>query len=108
MIARARSGKVQPEDVSAAHSRRVIWALQMWDTFIAIISPPEAGILAIGSAVPTMVIRDGEPVVRSIMKVTCSADRRDRRGRSCGISQGSESQPGANRSDFYCSKPGNP
>lgn len=76
MIARARSGKVQPEDVSGSTFSTSNLGASDVDTFIAIISPPEAGILAIGSAVPTMVFRDGEPVVRSIMKVTCSADHR--------------------------------
>jgi pyruvate dehydrogenase E2 component (dihydrolipoamide acetyltransferase) len=76
MIGRARSGKVHPEDVSGSTFSTSNLGASDVDTFIAIISPPEAGILAIGSAVPTMVIRDGEPVVRSMMKVTCSADHR--------------------------------
>lgn len=76
MIGRARSGKVQPEDVSGSTFSTSNLGASDVDTFIAIISPPEAGILAIGSAVPTMVVRDGEPVVRSMMKVTCSADHR--------------------------------
>lgn len=76
MIARARSGKVQPDDVSGSTFSTSNLGASDVDTFIAIISPPEAGILAIGSAVPTLVIHEGEPVVRSIMKVTCSADHR--------------------------------
>ncbi|MEP6847980.1 MAG: 2-oxo acid dehydrogenase subunit E2, partial [Acidobacteriota bacterium] len=44
--------------------------------FTAIINPPEAGILAIGGAQPTPVVRDGEIVIRSIMYVTMSCDHR--------------------------------
>ena len=44
--------------------------------FTAIINPPESGILAIGGANPTPVVRDGQVVVRSIMSVTMSCDHR--------------------------------
>ncbi|HLA95312.1 MAG TPA: 2-oxo acid dehydrogenase subunit E2, partial [Pyrinomonadaceae bacterium] len=44
--------------------------------FTAIINPPEAGILAIGGANPTPVVRDGQIVIRSIMSVTMSCDHR--------------------------------
>ena len=44
--------------------------------FTAIINPPEAGILAVGGADPTPVVRDGEIVVRNIMHVTMSCDHR--------------------------------
>jgi pyruvate dehydrogenase E2 component (dihydrolipoamide acetyltransferase) len=44
--------------------------------FTAIINPPEAGILAVGGAAPTAVVRDGEVVIRNIMNVTMSCDHR--------------------------------
>ena len=46
------------------------------DVFSAIIVPPQAGILAVGSAKPTPVVRDGEIVVRTVMNATISADHR--------------------------------
>ena len=46
------------------------------DHFTAIINPPEAAILAVGAATPTPVVRDGEVVVRSILKLTLSVDHR--------------------------------
>jgi pyruvate dehydrogenase E2 component (dihydrolipoamide acetyltransferase) len=46
------------------------------ESFTAIINPPEAAILAVGSAVPTPVVRDGQVVVRDIMKLTLSSDHR--------------------------------
>ena len=44
--------------------------------FTAIINPPESGILAIGGAHPTPVVREGQIVVRSLMNVTMSCDHR--------------------------------
>lgn len=46
------------------------------DVFSAIIVPPQAGILAVGSAKPTPVVRDGDIVIRTIMNATISADHR--------------------------------
>jgi pyruvate dehydrogenase E2 component (dihydrolipoamide acetyltransferase) len=44
--------------------------------FTAIINPPESGILAVGGATPTPVVRDGEVVIRNMMQVTMSCDHR--------------------------------
>ncbi|MBU4461416.1 MAG: 2-oxo acid dehydrogenase subunit E2, partial [Verrucomicrobia bacterium] len=44
--------------------------------FTAIINPGEAGILAVSSTRETPVVRDGRIVVRSVMKITVSADHR--------------------------------
>ena len=47
------------------------------DQFCAIINPGEAGILAVSSAVPTPVVdKEGNIVVRDMMKVTLSVDHR--------------------------------
>jgi pyruvate dehydrogenase E2 component (dihydrolipoamide acetyltransferase) len=46
------------------------------DQFTAIINPPEAGILAIGTSDEKLVVIDGEPVVRSRVRVTMSCDHR--------------------------------
>jgi pyruvate dehydrogenase E2 component (dihydrolipoamide acetyltransferase) len=45
-------------------------------SFSAVINPPQAGILAVGSIEEVPVVRDGEIVVRSIMHVTMSCDHR--------------------------------
>jgi pyruvate dehydrogenase E2 component (dihydrolipoamide acetyltransferase) len=44
--------------------------------FTAIINPPEAAILAVGSAIPTPVVRQGDIVIRNTMQVTMSCDHR--------------------------------
>jgi pyruvate dehydrogenase E2 component (dihydrolipoamide acetyltransferase) len=77
MIARAREGKVKPEDVQG--STFTVSNLGSFDVehFLAIINPPEAGILAVSSArkVP-VVLADGTLAVGSRMKVTISVDHR--------------------------------
>lgn len=44
--------------------------------FSAVINPPQAAILAIGSVVPSPVVRDGAIVVRSVMEVALACDHR--------------------------------
>ncbi|MEL6987250.1 MAG: pyruvate dehydrogenase complex dihydrolipoamide acetyltransferase [Bacteroidota bacterium] len=46
------------------------------DEFTAIINPPDACILAVGSIVEKPVVKDGQIVVGNIMKVTLSCDHR--------------------------------
>ncbi len=77
MIARAREGKVKPEDVQG--STFTVSNLGGYDVehFLAIINPPEAAILAVASARPTpIVLADGTLGVGSRMKATISVDHR--------------------------------
>ena len=46
------------------------------ENFTAIINPGERAILAVASTRPTPVVRDGQVAVRSMMKMTLSADHR--------------------------------
>lgn len=78
MIARAQEGKVKPEDIQGAtFTVSNLGPKSEVDHFIAVINPPEAGILAIGTArkVP-VVLADGSLGVRTRMKVTISVDHR--------------------------------
>lgn len=76
MVSRARSGKVRPDDIEG--STFSVSNLGMYDVehFIAIINPPEAGILAVGSAREVPVVREGEIVPGMMMKATISVDHR--------------------------------
>ncbi|MBK8987242.1 MAG: 2-oxo acid dehydrogenase subunit E2 [Chloroflexi bacterium] len=76
MIGRARVGKVKPEDVEG--STFTISNLGGFDVdhFIAIINPPDAAILAVGSARQVPVVVDGQLAVGTRMKATISADHR--------------------------------
>ncbi len=46
------------------------------DEFAAVINPPEAAILAVGTAKEEAVVRGGQVVVRNTMRVTLSIDHR--------------------------------
>jgi pyruvate dehydrogenase E2 component (dihydrolipoamide acetyltransferase) len=76
MAARAREGKVRPDDIEG--STFSISNLGMYDVenFSAIINPPEAGILAVGSAREVPVVENGEIKVGWRMKATISVDHR--------------------------------
>jgi len=74
---RARSGHLRPEDYEGGTF--TISNLGMFDfveSFIAIVNPPHAGILAVGAAQPRAVVRNGQLGMATTMKVTISADHR--------------------------------
>jgi pyruvate dehydrogenase E2 component (dihydrolipoamide acetyltransferase) len=75
--------------VEGAHAKRLrqeeytgatfsVSNLGMYDVvnFVAIISPPQAGILAVGRAQERPVVRAGQVVVRPVLQLTVSADHR--------------------------------
>jgi pyruvate dehydrogenase E2 component (dihydrolipoamide acetyltransferase) len=76
MASRARDGKVRPDDIEG--STFSVSNLGMFDVeeFIAIINPPEAAILAVGSANQVPVIQGGEIISGWRMKATISVDHR--------------------------------
>jgi pyruvate dehydrogenase E2 component (dihydrolipoamide acetyltransferase) len=76
MVGRAREGKVKPDDIEG--STFSISNLGMYDVenFIAILNPPEAAILAVGSAREVPVVENGELKVGWRMKATISVDHR--------------------------------
>ena len=76
MAARARAGKVKPEDIEG--STFSISNLGMFDVedFAAIINAPEGAILAVASAKQVPVVKDGTLTVGTRMKATLSADHR--------------------------------
>ena len=76
LAAKAKAKKLQPEEYTGATFSISNLGMFGIKEFTAIINPPEAGILAVGSAAATPVVRDGEIVVRSIMNVTMSCDHR--------------------------------
>ena len=76
MVAGAREGKVKPNDIEG--STFSISNMGMYDVenFFAIINPPEAAILAVGSAREVPVVESGELKVGWRMKATISVDHR--------------------------------
>jgi pyruvate dehydrogenase E2 component (dihydrolipoamide acetyltransferase) len=76
LAGRAREGGLLPEEYQGGTF--TISNLGMFDVseFVAIINPPQAAILAIGSISEVPVIQDGELAVAYKMKITISADHR--------------------------------
>ena len=97
MVARARVGKVRPADIEG--STFSISNLGMFDVehFVAIINPPEAAILAVGSAKQVPVVVNGELKVGMRMRATISADHR--------VSDGAEAAQFMQRLAVYLEKP---
>ena len=76
MAARARDGKVKPEDVDGSTFSTSNLGMYDVEDFIAIINPPEAAILAISSAREVPVVENGQVVPGWRMKATISVDHR--------------------------------
>jgi pyruvate dehydrogenase E2 component (dihydrolipoamide acetyltransferase) len=76
MVERARQGKVKPDDIEG--STFTVSNMGMYDVeqFTAIINPPEAAILAVGSAKQVPVVVNGEIRIGTRMKATLSVDHR--------------------------------
>ncbi|MFI5114164.1 MAG: dihydrolipoamide acetyltransferase family protein [Terriglobales bacterium] len=73
---RARTGKLRPQDI--AGGTFTISNLGMFgvDAFTAIITPPQAAILAVGRIAERVVPVDGRPGIRPMMTLTLSSDHR--------------------------------
>jgi pyruvate dehydrogenase E2 component (dihydrolipoamide acetyltransferase) len=76
MAARAREGKVRPEDIEGSTFSVSNLGMFDVDNFSAIINPPEAAILAVGSARETPIVKDGQVRSGWRMKATISVDHR--------------------------------
>jgi pyruvate dehydrogenase E2 component (dihydrolipoamide acetyltransferase) len=76
LVAKARAGKLTPDEM--AWSTFTISNMGMLDieNFTAIINPGESAILAVSSTLKQPVVKDGQIVVRDIMKMTLSCDHR--------------------------------
>jgi pyruvate dehydrogenase E2 component (dihydrolipoamide acetyltransferase) len=76
LIEKARAGKLSTADLDGGTFS--VSNLGMMDVtdFIAVINPPQAGILAIASTRKQFVPIDGQPVIRDLMSMTMSADHR--------------------------------
>jgi len=76
MASRAREGKVRSEDIEGSTFSISNLGMFSVEEFIAIINPPEAAILAVGSAKQVAVVKDGDIVHGWRMKATISVDHR--------------------------------
>jgi pyruvate dehydrogenase E2 component (dihydrolipoamide acetyltransferase) len=73
---RARSGKLRPSDIADATFTISNLGMYQVDSFAAIITPPQAAILAVGAISDRVVAIEGQPAIRSMMTLTLSCDHR--------------------------------
>ena len=73
---RARAGKLRPADIADATFTISNLGMYKVDQFCAIITPPQAAILAVGGIADKVVAINGEPAVRPMMTLTISCDHR--------------------------------
>lgn len=73
---RARAGRLRPADISGATFTISNLGMYQVDAFSAIINPPQAAILAVGSIADRVVASAGRPEIRPMITVTLSCDHR--------------------------------
>jgi pyruvate dehydrogenase E2 component (dihydrolipoamide acetyltransferase) len=76
VVERARAGRVRPADIEGSTFTVSNLGMFQVDHFLAIINPPEAAILAVGSVREVPVVQNGSIVVGTRLQVTLSADHR--------------------------------
>ena len=73
---RARRKALKPEEYTGGSVTVSNLGMYGVDSFIAVINPPQASILAVGAVGDRVVARSGQPVVRKTMSITFSGDHR--------------------------------
>lgn len=73
---RARAGRLRPADISGGTFALSNLGMYKVDAFSAIITPPQAAVLAIGAVGDRVIALNGKPSVRPIMSMTLSSDHR--------------------------------
>jgi pyruvate dehydrogenase E2 component (dihydrolipoamide acetyltransferase) len=73
---RARACKLRPADIADATFTISNLGMHHVDQFTAIITPPQAAILAVGAITDRVVAVEGKPAVRPMMTLTLSCDHR--------------------------------
>jgi pyruvate dehydrogenase E2 component (dihydrolipoamide acetyltransferase) len=73
---RARAGRLRPADIAGGTFTISNLGMYKVDAFSAIITPPQAAILAVGSISDRVVPVEGKPGVRPMMTITLSSDHR--------------------------------
>ena len=76
VASRARAGKLRPADIADATFTISNLGMYQVDQFSAIITPPQAAILAVGGISDRVVAIEGKPSVRPMMTLTISCDHR--------------------------------
>lgn len=73
---RARAGRLRPADIAGGTFTLSNLGMYKVDAFSAIITPPQAAVLAVGTISERVVAVEGKPCVRPMMTMTLSSDHR--------------------------------
>jgi pyruvate dehydrogenase E2 component (dihydrolipoamide acetyltransferase) len=73
---RAKSGRLRPTDITGGTFTISNLGMFGVDAFSAIITPPQAAVLAVGRITDRVVAVNGQPAVRAMMTITLSSDHR--------------------------------
>ena len=73
---RAKSGRLRPADITGGTFTISNLGMFGIDAFSAIITPPQAAVLAVGRIADRVVAVNGQPAVRPMMTITLSSDHR--------------------------------
>ena len=76
LVGRARDGKLRTEDLEGGTFTISNLGMYDIDQFIAVLNPPQASILAVGSTREQVVPRDGDLLVLPLMTMTLTCDHR--------------------------------
>jgi len=73
---RARANRLRPADISGGTFTISNLGMYQVDAFVAIITPPQAATLAVGTIADRVVAVNGKPAIRPMMTMTLSSDHR--------------------------------
>ena len=73
---RAKKRALKPDEYTGGSITVSNLGMYGIDSFVAILNPPQAAIIAVGAVTPKPVVRDGQMVVRQMMSATLSGDHR--------------------------------
>src|SRR5205823_14506680 len=76
VVSRAREGRLRQEDLDGGTFTISNLAMYGVETFVAVLKPPQAAILATGAIKETVVVEDEEWEVRPLMSMTLTCDHR--------------------------------
>jgi pyruvate dehydrogenase E2 component (dihydrolipoamide acetyltransferase) len=76
LVGRAREGKLTQQDLDGGTFTISNLGMFGIERFIAVLNPPQAAILAVGSIEDRVIAVDGQPAVRPRMEITLTADHR--------------------------------
>jgi pyruvate dehydrogenase E2 component (dihydrolipoamide acetyltransferase) len=76
LVERTRAGKLQQGDLEGGTFTISNLGMYGVERFVAVLNPPQAGILAVGAIEERAVVDDGQIVARPVMEMTLSCDHR--------------------------------